>query len=220
MMVKIRYFKVRFSCEFSTLIKSFQKSIKFDSSIALVDINDSQIVFNFSNVRSINIRKFIDGEEFIDSVLTVDTYLFRFFQTKNSCFLSVIDPPRGVGIITKLMDQVLGAGQFFIEALEITPELVSRHVKQFESAVLVSAKIRDFEVYPGAIGRLEITSKDGLKSNIAPFLENKFHRIDSVTYELTRNFTQGLVYYYRNGMVRVSSPLVAAAFPAFEACLD
>jgi len=110
--------------------------------------------------------------------------------------------------------------QYFIEALEFKPELIAIHVKSFDAARLVSAKVRDFEVYDGAVGRLEITSQNGLLPEIAPFLQNKFYRIELLTYEVSQRFVKGLAYYYRNGTLKVSTSLIENAFPSFESCFD
>ncbi|WP_175810885.1 hypothetical protein [Burkholderia cepacia] len=121
--------------------------------------------------------------------------------------------------IEEVLEKTLAGESYFFEALELTRAVVESHVSRFDAARLVSAKVRDFMVYDGAVGRIEITSKLGLRHDVAPFLEGKYYKIDSLAYEVTNGFTQGLVHYSSNGTIRVSGPLVDVAFPFFESNL-
>lgn len=104
--------------------------------------------------------------------------------------------------------------------MEFGRDVIERHIATFESAKLVSSKVRDFQIYEKAIARLEVTSKEGLPSEIAPFLAGKFHRVDSMTYEVTHQFKKGLISYTANGTIRISAPLVEAGFQSFERQLE
>lgn len=222
-MLKVRYFRIQLPRGISGFLDAVTRKANATINLPLRIVRSSkkEAVFNYAFSRLISIRKILeDGSEAIDTLPTIDVYSLRLFQTEKNQYLSIIDPPRGARLISELLDHVLGDDEYFLEPLELTPELIKRHAGRFDSARLVSAKVRDFEVYEGAVGRLEITSQSGLMPNIAPFLENKFHRVDALTYEVTQHFTQGLVYYYRNGTLKVSSPLIELAFPSFESCFD
>lgn len=219
-MLKIRYFRVNLPYDTRDFANAIAQRINA-SAVKVVHSSMHDVVFTFSSPRATQIRKIMeDGSELMESVLTIDIYSFRLFETQQHQYLSIIDPPRGSRVITDLMELILGDVQYYIEPLKLTPDLIKRHAEKFDSARLVSAKVRDFEVYDGAIGRLEITSQNGLLPSIAPFLENKFHRVDALTYEVSQRFTRGLIYYYRNGTLKVSGPLVEVAFPAFESCFE
>jgi hypothetical protein len=224
-MLKVRYFRIQLPSDVPDFIESVLKLQRKDdgnqSRVKIIQSSDRDVVFTCTYSRLISIRRILeDGSEVVDNVPTIDLHSFRIFQAKRNQYLSIIDPPRGARFISELLDSIMGDGQYFLEPLEFTPELIKRHASKFDSARLVSAKVRDFEVYEGAIGRLEITSQSGLMPNIAPFLTNKFHRVDSLTYEVSQKYIQGLVYYYRNGTLKVSGPLVELAFPSFETCFE
>jgi hypothetical protein len=222
-MLKVRYFRIQISREISGFIEAITKRTSFsdNSSIEINRISKEDVAFDYALPRLIPIRRIAeDGSQSIETISTIDIYSLRFFRTDKNQYLSIVDPPRGARLITSLLDQILGGGQYFLEPMELTPDIISKHVKKFESARLVSAKVRDFEVYKGAVGRLEITSQSGLMPCIAPFLENKFHRIDALTYEVSQHFNQGLVYYYRNGTLKASGPLVELAFRNLESCFE
>jgi hypothetical protein len=222
-MLKIRYFQIELPIDLRSLSERIRRIDNSNSSrqIKLTQVMEDDIVSSYRVTRLITIRRFLDdGSTIIESASTTDQHTIRLFRKKEKTYLSIIDPPRGSKTVCEYLDDIFNGTDYFIEPIEITTSLIDRHVAKFDSAKLVSAKIRDFEVYEGAVGRLEIASHAGLIPTIAPFLENKFHRIDSLTYEVTRNFHQGLILYSRNGTIKVSAPLVEQAFPLFEECLD
>ena len=222
-MLKVRYFLVQLPGGILGFLDAVKRKADLvpDMPVRVAASTADGAVFSYAMSRQIPIRKIReDGSEEVESVATIDVYSMRLFQTGTRQYLSVIDPPRSARFINSMLDYVFDEGQYFLDAMELMPELIRRHADRFDSARLVSAKIRDFEVYEGAIGRLEITSQSGLRPGIAPFLENKFHRVDALTYEVTQHFAQGLIHYHRNGTLKVSDRLVQFAFPAFEACLD
>lgn len=222
-MLKVRYFRIQLPSNIEGFLNAVTmvKDSPENSTIKIRHFSTNNVVFSYALSRLISIKKILeDGSEVSEAIPTIDVYALRIFQTGNRQYLSIIDPPRGARLLIGLLDRIIGDGQYFLEPLELTADLIAQHVKKFDSARLVSAKVRDFEVYEGAVGRLEITSQSGLIPTIAPFLENKFHRIESLTYEVSQRLTQGLVYYYRNGTLKVSGPLVERAFPSFESCFD
>jgi hypothetical protein len=160
-----------------------------------------------------------DGSEQRTVVEAIDAKSVRLFERSGGTYLAVLDPARGNSVADHVFQAVLGRASVPHEALTLTKQLIDAHVASFDASRLVSAKVRDFMVYEGAVGRLEVTSHTGLQPGIAPFLQGAFHRIDSLTYEVTAGFVKGLVYYSTSGTIRVSGPLVEFAFPAFEALL-
>lgn len=221
-MLKVRYFQIELSINLKNLADKIllENAGNSKRQVKISHSSEDDIIFTYRVDRLIAIRKLLeDGTTIIDSALTTDLHTFRIFKNNGKIYLSIVDPPRSSKIVSEFLDYIIPNQTYFIENLELTAAIIDRHVANFDSYKLVSAKIRDFEVYEGAIGRLEVTSQSGLRTNIAPFLEDKFHRIDSLTYEVTFGFTQGLIYYNRNGTIRVSAPIVNTAFPLFEACL-
>lgn len=216
-MLKIRYFKIEFPFTIFEFLAHLKRDGKFNEKIRILSSTEREVVFSYTIMRLIAIRKFIeDGTSISESASTMDQHTIRIFSKKEKIYLAIVDPPRGNRIILEFLDDLCGDREYFLEPLEINAELIDLHIGRFDSATLVSAKIRDFEVYEGAVGRLEITSHAGLLPTIAPFLENKFHRIDALTYEVSKKFTKGLIYYLRNGTLKVSTPLIDLAFPFFE----
>ena len=220
-MLKVRYFRVRLPTSLSTCIEVAGRLTNLPrSAITLLSDSSSELIVKYRSVRQITTYEILDdGAEVRRSVPTMDLHSIRLFPLRDIFLLSILDPPRGSKAVSEFLDLIVPNGGYFFEPLEITTAMVEKHVRSFDSARLVSAKIRDFQVYEGAVGRLEITSKAGLRPGIAPFIGDKFHRIDSLTYEVTSKFTQGLVNYASNGTIRASGPLVELAFPAFEAAL-
>jgi hypothetical protein len=220
--LKVRYFQIELPLDLARLADRIRsrENLNPNRQIVLSRLAEDDIISTYRVNRIISIRKFLeDGSTVLDSAATTDLHTIRLFKKHGKIYLSIIDPPRSSKIVSDFLDDTLAQQEYFIEPLEITTSIIDRHVANFDSAKLVSAKIRDFAVYDGAVGRLEVTSHAGLIPTIAPFLENKFHRIDSLTYEVTLGFTQGLINYNRNGTIRVSSPLIDRAFPLFEDCL-
>lgn len=221
-MLKVRYFQLELPIDIRGLAGRISRVVGSNSNhqIKITQVMDNDIVSSYRVNRLILIRKFLeDGSTVVESASTTDQHVIRIFRKREKTYLSIIDPPRGAKVVSEYLNCILNGEEYFIEPVEITALIIERHVNRFDSSKLVSAKIRDFEVYEGAVGRLEIASQAGLIPTIAPFLENKFHRIDSLTYEVTRNFNQGLICYLRNGTIKVSAPLVEQAFPLFEECL-
>jgi hypothetical protein len=221
-MLKIRYFRVRLPhtlSAFGELAASAQRK-RASSAVTVIRRTSDEVILRYTVVRHITTCQILpDGSELRDTVPTMEQHAIRLFQRNNNTYLSAVDPPRGLKIIGELLEAITENNDYFFEPLELTTSIVDKHIANFDSARLVSAKVRDFQVYEGAIGRLEVTSQAGLQPGIAPFLANKFHRIESLTYEVTRGFVQGLVYYTHNGTVRASGPIVEAVFPSFEASL-
>ncbi|WP_155416773.1 hypothetical protein [Burkholderia vietnamiensis] len=221
-MLKIRYFRLRLPVslsEFAVLASTASVEVG-QGRIFVVRSNAEELILRYTQTRLISaVRILDDGSEIRTSVETMERRDVRIFSRPGGLFLSIIDPPRSVKFIEEVLEKTLAGKSYFIEALELTRAIVELHVAKFDAARLVSAKVRDFMVYDGAVGRMEITSKSGLQQAVAPFLEGKYYKIDSLTYEVTEGFTQGLVYYSSNGTIRVSGPLVDVAFPLFEASL-
>jgi len=220
-MLKIRYYRLRLPSgfEFNSLESAVFK-IASTGALFVSRASKDEIVVRYTTTRQIEtIQILFDGSEIKSLIPTMSQYSLRFFQSKNNVILSLTDPPRGIRITSEVLSLIFDNKDYFIEPLEITTTLIRRHINSFDSARLVSAKIRDFKVYDNAIGRLEITSKDGLADEIAPFLTEKYYKIDLLTYEITHEFQRGLISYFSNGTIRASGPLTEIAFPAFESKL-
>ena len=217
-MLKIRYYKLRVPQEdgVASLAYSAYK-IGPESGISVLECTSRNLVLRYTFTKQIEtIQILSDGSEVRSQISTMERYSVRFFQAGAGLMLSLMDPPRGSRVTTDILSKLVGKDEYFIEPLEINTKMIRGHISSFDSARLVSAKIRDFKVYDNAIGRLEISSKDGLAEEIAPFLAGKYHKIDSLTYEVTHQFKRGLICYVNSGTVRVSGPLVETAFPTFE----
>jgi hypothetical protein len=217
-MLKIRYYRLRMSQELGVdSLASAAYKLGQDNGISVIESTSSHLVLKYTITKQIEATQILgDGSEVRTQFPTMERYSVRLFQTGAGLMLSLLDPPRGSRVTTEILDRLGGNREYFIEPLVISTEMIRGHVSGFDSARLVSAKIRDFKVYENAIGRLEISSKEGLPDEIAPFIGGKYHRIDSLTYEVTHQFQKGLICYVNNGTVRVSGPLVETAFPSFE----
>jgi hypothetical protein len=198
----------------SSPIKTSREQIK------LVHHSATDVILAYTVERDIVIRRYLEnGEELLEKAVTMDRHSVRLFRISERTFLSLIEPGRSFKVIVEILDRIFPQGGYFLDPLEINTPLIQRHIAWFDSAKLVSAKIKDFEVYSGAVGRLEVSSHQGLIPDIAPFLKDKFYRIDSFTYDVTQKFVKGSVQYSKNGTIRISGSLVESGFPAFEACL-
>jgi hypothetical protein len=221
-MLKVRYFSLKSDTD-GTSLTSVQESARNlnDPNLKIVSSSKSDIVLSYQTVRQVRTISFLeDGSEFAQEYPTIDRYRMRLFKGREqSLILSVIDPPRSGKVIASVLDRLMPEVRTFFEPITFTERLVDQHIQQFEVAKLVSAKIRNFRVYDNAVGRLEISSRAGLLSSIAPFVEGKYYEMESLTYEVISNLTKGLVTYSTNGTVRVSGPIVEAAFTRLESCL-
>lgn len=217
-MLKIRYYKLRVPQESGVAsLASAAYKLGPENGISVLEFTSRNLVLKCTFTKQIEtIQILSDGTEVRNQIPTMERYSVRFFQASAGLMLSLLDPPRGSRVTTEVLSKLVGIDEYFIEPLEIDAKMIRGHISSFDSARLVSAKIRDFKVYDNAIGRLEISSKDGLTEEIAPFLAGKYHKVDSLTYEVTHQFKRGLICYVNNGTVRVSGPLVEAAFPTFE----
>lgn len=219
-MLKIRYYRLRLPSEASlaTLESASYRARSYG--VSVLRASTDELVLRYTLTRHIETIQILeDGSEVRTAIPTMDQCSLRFFSRGHQFVLSILDPPRGLRIASEVLARLVGEREFFLEPLEITAPLVRQHVERFDSARLVSAKVRDFRVSDTAVGRLEVTSKGGLDDSIAPFLEGRYYRVDSLTYEITHQFQRGLVNYASNGTVRVSGPLVEIAFPVFEQLL-
>ncbi|MBT9494692.1 MAG: hypothetical protein IV107_20595 [Paucibacter sp.] len=217
-MLKIRYYRLRMSPEYgiASLACSAYK-LGPESGISVLEFNSGNLVLRCTFTKQIETTQILsDGSEVRSQIPTMERHSVRFFQVSAGLMLSLMDPPRGSRVSTEVLSKLIGKDEYFIEPLEIDIKMIRGHISSFDSARLVSAKIRDFRVYDNAIGRLEISSKEGLSEEIAPFLAGKYHKVDSLTYEVTHQFKRGLICYVNSGTVRVSGPLVETAFPTFE----
>jgi hypothetical protein len=220
MMVKLRYVKLRIGQKgFESLRLKAENSHSKSLDVILSD--PKNLLIKYTCIRHLSAIEYLDdGTEIKTPIPTMEQYSVRFFQSAGGhVYISVLDPPRGGRLINDILSSILGDGDYFLEPLELGEEMIAKHISKFDSARLVSAKVRDFRVYDNAVGRLEVTSKDGLPPEIAPFLEGRFHRIDSVTYEIIHGFEKGLVTYLSTGTIRITGPLASTAFPSFEAGL-
>ncbi len=220
-MQKVRYFQVDFPFSLNEIADHSEENsdAKLLGKIKVVEKRKDEVTFRYTIVRLVPIRSYLeDGSVSFQSVPTEDIYDIRIFVRKRKYFLSIIDPPRGSRVVTDFLTDLSGNDNFFFETMEITKKIIDQHINFFDSSKLVSAKISDLQIYDGAVARLEVTSQAGLQSTIAPFVVNKFHRIDALTYEVTKGFCRGLVYYYRNGTVKVSNSLEDCAFFQLEQC--
>lgn len=218
-MLKVRYFRLRMPLSLSDFAISAGRRPRSSSfnRIDVIQSTPNSVIINCAVVRYITTTQLLDdGSTSKSQVPTTEQYSLRVFARRDQTFISLLNPGRGARVVEQLFAEITDNGEFFFEPLEITTNLIDRHVSRFSAAKLVSAKVRDFQVQEGAIGRLEVTSKSGLPKDIAPFLAGKFYRIDSLAYEITSNFTQGLVWYSSSGTVRASGPLVEQVFPLFE----
>lgn len=188
--------------------------------ISVVQASSNELFLQYTITRQIEATQIMsDGSEVRTFVPTMERHSIRLFQAAEGLVLSLLDPARGSRVTTEVLSKLVGKEEYFIEPLEISTKMIRVHVSEFDSARLVSAKVRDFRVYDSAVGRLEVSSKEGLADEIAPFLAGKYYKIDSLTYEITHQFKRGLICYSNNGTVKVSGPLVEVVFPTFERLL-
>ncbi|MDI4634037.1 hypothetical protein J7U46_13345 [Pelomonas sp. V22] len=215
-MLKVRYVRLKLD---PVVLKSLsQRAYSLGSSqLQVVQVDSSGFVLRYTTIRHLSAIEILgDGTERTTSIPTMERHSLRIFTAGSHAFMALLDPPRGSRIQTDVLSALIPDQNYFLEPLEISKPLISRHIKEFDSARLVSAKVRDLRITENAVGRLEVTSKEGLEDDLAPMLQGKFYRIDSMTYEVTHDFKRGLVTYISNGTVRVTSPLVEVAFPKFE----
>jgi hypothetical protein len=219
-MLKIRYYRIRVPG--ATNLNSLEGAAyrARPSGVSVLRASSAELVLRYTRARHLQaIQLLDDGSEVKTSIPTVEQCSMRLFGSNGEFILSVLDPPRGQRVAVELLTHLLEAQEFFMEPLEVAASLIQRHIRLFDAARLVSAKVRDFKVSDTAVGRLEVTSKSGLPDEIAPFLAGKYYRVDSLTYEVTHQFQRGLMQYASSGTLRVSGPLVEVAFPMFEKLL-
>lgn len=221
-MLKLRYFQIRLPCSFLEFAR-LALAVQADSSasdITVIKHQKKQIDLSASFTRYIATRTFAtDGSVVVANVPTVDTYRIKLFAEKNKFFLSCADPPRGSRFISDIFTKILGNDDYFFQAVELDYVTIEKYIAHFNSFKLVSAKVRDFHVYDGAVGRLEISSQDGLMDGIAPFLKGKHYKVDALTYSVSQGMSHGLIYFSRNGTLRVSDAFGDVAIPLFEQVL-
>jgi hypothetical protein len=218
---KVRYFRLKIPLLLSELIaKCLSWRTEDGRVLQVIRHGEREVVFCLTTIRYLTVTEFGDGGSTIKRrVPTMEQHTFRVFFGVENMYVSILNPTRGSRAVDVFFEEISGSSPYFLEPLEITQGLIDRHIGHFASSRLVSAKIKDFKVFDDAVGRLEVTSKNGLPPEIAPFLKGKFHRVDALTYEVTYNYVNGLVWYSSAGTVRVSGPLVEVAFPFFEANL-
>ena len=220
-MLKIRYYKLRLPNDAGvSMLASTAYRVGENGGISVVQASSNDLVLQYTTTRQIEATQIMsDGSEVRTFVPTMERHSIRLFQAAEGLVLSLLDPARGSRVTTEVLSKLVGKEDYFIEPLEISTKMIRVHVSEFDSARLVSAKVRDFRVYDSAVGRLEVSSKEGLADEIAPFLAGKYHKIDSLTYEVTHQFKRGLICYSNSGTVKVSGPLVEVVFPTFERLL-
>lgn|GEM_PF-3270699 len=220
MQAKIRFFLATTDCSIADLVRNAKAAARQPSGRIMVeDVADDglSITLRVFFSRTISIaRRRDDGEVIWEPVETVDQVLVRMFKGKKTIVLSAINPPRSSKYVDILMSEVVGQSGYFYEPLEISEATIKKHVSKFDLARLVSAKVKDFAVYEGAVGRFEVTSKHGLKNDIAPFLDGKYYRLDSLTYEVTHKFVTFLIMYSSNGALKVNDNYLDMLLPSFE----
>lgn len=218
-MLKVRYIRLKLN---SALLNNLTKRVRDLESqqLRVIQVDSSGVVLLYTTTRHLSALEILgDGTERKISIPTMERHSLRIFKAGMHVYMALLDPPRGSRVQNEVLSLIAPSQDYFIEPVEISKQLISQHVEQFDFARLVSAKVRDFRISDSAVGRLEVTSKEGLDADIAPLLNGKFYRIDSMTYEITHQFKKGLVTYMSNGTLRVTSPLVELAFPEFEAVL-
>jgi hypothetical protein len=218
-MRKLRYFKVRLPCDLNVFSVYAIKASAAEPKrrLTVVSAAGDQVLIRMTIDRTVSTVDILeDGTEVHRTLSASERRSVRFFQRGSVTYVALEDPPRGTSMLRDLFELTLRGTDYFLEAFEIDAVLVAAHAAQFDAAKLVSAKVRDFSVYEGATGRLEITSHAGLDPAIAPFLAGAFYRMESFTYELTLGRDQGLVQYGATGTLRASNHLAEIVFRLFE----
>ena len=156
-----------------------------------------------------------DGLFATEAVDSFERFSVRLYELKRDFVLAVINPPRGTRYIESLLGVFFGEDNFHYDSVDVTEDLVRRHVERLGIAKLVSAKIRDFPIYDGAVARLEVSSRKGIKPGIAPFLKDKFYKFDSATYEITDRFSSFLITYNGSGSLKISDQFIEPVLSKF-----
>ncbi|MBT2791943.1 hypothetical protein [Paraburkholderia strydomiana] len=220
MQTKIRFFSVTFDFHGHELISRVKAaSQRAPENIVLADLDETRVSASLYlfHPRKISIaRRDADGEVTWESVETLDRVAVKIHMSKKNAVISAVNSPRSSKFIDSLMSELCLGGRYFYESMEIDENLIKKHVSKFDAARLVSAKVRDFAVYEGAVGRFEVTSKNGLMDEIAPFLRGKFYRVDSLTYELTHKFSSFLITYSSSGSIKINDTHMDMILPSFE----
>lgn len=218
-MLKVRYVRLRFDLNvFKSLAHREHELAK--KRLKIIQMDASGIEFHYTIIRQLSAVEILaDGAERKTSIPTMERYSVRIFQAASQIYMALLDPPRGTRIQSEILSVLIADQDYFFEPLEISRPMIVKHISRFDSARLVSAKVRDLKISDTAIARLEVASKEGIDSDIAPILHGKFFRLDSMTYEVTHKFQRGLVTYMSNGTVRAATALVETVFPGFEQVL-
>lgn len=198
-MLKIRYFRLRVKAgtTFEKLARAARKT--YGGALTLVQASSQELSLVLTSQRLLTTVQYLDdGTSAVGSAATMERHSLRIFRQGEDLFLCVLDPPRGTRHVVETLNALVESGEYFFEPLELTTELIKRHLTAFQASKLVSAKVRDFQIFEKAVARLEVTSREGLSEEIAPILQNKFYRIDLLTYEVVHGFRKGLISYAYN----------------------
>ncbi|MDM8356044.1 hypothetical protein [Pandoraea communis] len=220
MHIKVRFFLAKLNIPNENLIsrlKSAAHNHPDNIEIEEADETSGRASISIISSRLVTIfRRNENGEISTESIDTLDQTSINLLTTKKGVLISAISPPRGAKYIEFLLEALSPNDLYFYEPLEITDKIIKKHVSKFEVSKLVSAKIRDFSVYDGAVGRLEIASKNGLTDEIAPFLIGKNFKIDTLTYEISHRFSNFSISYSSNGTVKFNKNHIDQLLSSFE----
>lgn len=218
-MRRFKYLRVRVP---QTLIRNHSKNFDFysDQGLSVVRASSREISLEFTAIRNLSAVKILeDGSVVRTDVPTMERYLARLRVSGGNGFLVLEDAPRGTRVQDDILRILCRDDDYYFEPLQITTEMIFDHIANFDLFKLVAAKVRDLRLSNSVVCRIEVSSKEGVGDELNRLVEGKFHRLDSMTFEVIHQFQKGLITYSSGGALRVADSLVDGALNVFEDAL-
>lgn len=218
-MRRFKYLRVRVP---QAVIRNHSKNLDFysDQGLSVVRANSRDISLEFTATRNLSVVKILaDGSVVRTNVPTMERYLARLRVSGGGGFLVLEDAPRGTRIQDDILRILCRDDDYYFEPLQITTEMISKHVANFDLFKLVTAKVRDLRLSDSVVCRIEVSSKEGVGDELNRLVQGKFHRLDSMTFEIIHQFQKGLITYSSGGVLRVADSLADEALNVFEDAL-
>ena len=218
-MRRFKYLRVRVP---QAVIRNHAKNheIYSDHGLSIVRSNSREISLEFTSTRNLSaVQILADGSIVRTDVPTMERYFARLRVSGGNGFLVLEGAPRGTRIQDDILKILCRDDDYYFEPLQITSQMIFEHVANFDLYNLVTAKVRDLRLSNSVVCRIEVSSKEGVGDELNRLVEGRFHRLDSMTFEITHQFQRGLITYSSGGALRVADSLADCALSFFEDAL-
>lgn len=219
MISRYKWYQVRLPCSVADFFKKLRAAGYDNANTTGFLTTESELSFRYIWPSTINaVRLDGEGNAEYEQVITVNSQPVTVL-TESSIIFRFENPARSMREVLNALERAIGFG-FSCEQIIISDELVKTALKNATSKTLNSLKLSGAIPNANSLARIELASKEGIKTENVKLLGLGDFIVDAASYEVTYKGLKGQIGFSRSAACKVSGPLTPFILRSIETALQ